>query len=152
VGGRFQRRSRWSSTIIYSAAISACEKGSQWQRALDLLQEMKDCDIRPVVIIYSAAMSACEKGGQWQRALDLLQEMKKCYVQPNVISYSAAISASDRGIFLSLRSPLVDTARNHRMDSFPAGRYCQKVLAVPCSAVACPSDASDCAEIRFAIF
>ena len=81
----------------YSAAISACEKGGQWQRALALLDEMRAKGVAPNVITFSAAISACEKGGQWQRALALLDEMRAKGVAPNVITFSAAISACEKG-------------------------------------------------------
>ena len=35
-----QDLSKKATVVTYSAAISACEKGSQWQRALLLLGEM----------------------------------------------------------------------------------------------------------------
>ena len=54
------------NAISYSAAISACEKGQQWQRALELLEEMKAAGVAPNVISYNAAISACEKGQQLQ--------------------------------------------------------------------------------------
>ena len=60
--------------ISYNAAISPCEKGGQWQKALALLWEMPEKQLEPVVISYSAAISACEKGEQWQQALALLRE------------------------------------------------------------------------------
>eukprot|EP00933_Yihiella_yeosuensis_P031303 TRINITY_DN2485_c0_g1_i2.p1 TRINITY_DN2485_c0_g1~~TRINITY_DN2485_c0_g1_i2.p1 ORF type:complete len:124 (-),score=17.26 TRINITY_DN2485_c0_g1_i2:130-501(-) len=56
--------------ISYSAAISACEKGGQWQLALNLLSLMPQSKIVPDAICYNAAISACEKGGQWQLALN----------------------------------------------------------------------------------
>ncbi|CAK9101579.1 unnamed protein product [Durusdinium trenchii] len=70
------------TVISYSAAISACEKGGQWQQALEF---------------YNAAISACEKCGQWQHALKLFEAMPKAKVQPDVISYSAAIGACEKG-------------------------------------------------------
>ncbi len=58
------QRALTPNVISYSAATSACEKGGQWQRALELLEGMSRRALRPDVISYSAAMSACEKGGQ----------------------------------------------------------------------------------------
>ena len=71
--------------ISYSAVISACEKGEQWQRALSLLSEMRGVKLAPNVISYSAGISACEKGEQWQRALALLSEMWEVKLKPDVI-------------------------------------------------------------------
>ena len=64
----------WPDTTSYSAAISACEKGKQWEVALELLKECKTWTT-PDTISYSAAISACEKGGEWKHALALLQTM-----------------------------------------------------------------------------
>ena len=83
--------------VSYSAAISACEKNAQWQKALGLFQAMCSSTLSPDVISYSATISACEKGGQWQHALNLLLAMRQDKVRPNVISYSAAISACEKG-------------------------------------------------------
>eukprot|EP00973_Karenia_brevis_P071854 9985775-Karenia_brevis.AAC.1 len=47
--------------ITFSAAISACEKGGQWERVAPLLDEMRRKDLVPNVISFSAAISACEK-------------------------------------------------------------------------------------------
>ncbi|CAK0795997.1 unnamed protein product [Prorocentrum cordatum] len=85
---------------IYSAGVSACEKGeqwqrAQWQRALVLLSEMGEVELEPT-IIYNVGISACEKGLQWQRAWALLSEMWKTKLVPDVISYSAGISACER--------------------------------------------------------
>ena len=81
----------------YSAAISACEKGGQWQQALTLFQDMLEGGIRHDIISYNATISACEKGGQWQRALTLFQELPEATMSPNVISYNAAINACEKG-------------------------------------------------------
>ncbi len=52
-----------ADVISYNTAISACEKGGQWQRALDLLERCEFAGIKPDVITYSSAIS--EKGRQW---------------------------------------------------------------------------------------
>ena len=38
------------NVVSYSAGISACEKGEQWQRALALLSEMREAKLEPNVI------------------------------------------------------------------------------------------------------
>ena len=75
--------------ISYNAAISAYEKGGQWQQALKLFEAMPKAKVDPNVISYSATISACEKGGQWQQALRLFEAMPKAKVDPDVISYNA---------------------------------------------------------------
>ena len=43
-------------------AFSACEMGGKWERALSLLNVVRERGIAPNVIGFSAAISACEKG------------------------------------------------------------------------------------------
>eukprot|EP00933_Yihiella_yeosuensis_P059746 TRINITY_DN6135_c0_g1_i9.p1 TRINITY_DN6135_c0_g1~~TRINITY_DN6135_c0_g1_i9.p1 ORF type:complete len:145 (+),score=13.01 TRINITY_DN6135_c0_g1_i9:237-671(+) len=83
--------------ISYSAAISACEKGGQWQTALNLLSLMHQSRVVPNVISYSAAIRACETGCQWQLALILLILNPLSKVLPDAISYDAAIRACQKG-------------------------------------------------------
>ena len=111
------------TAIAYNAAISACEKGLNPSKALEIFDEMKREGVRPTVVTFSALISACEKGAvccfveyidsnhillttcmstystqgqQWKLALQVLEEMKKTF-GPNVIAYSAAISALSKG-------------------------------------------------------
>ena len=73
-----RRRGIELDLILYSAAISACERGGLWKRALQLLDEMQHRGIEPNVISFSAAISACEKGEQWERGLQLLNVRSQC--------------------------------------------------------------------------
>ena len=52
------------NVITYNATISACEKGHQLERALELLAEIRGRDLEPNVITYSAVISICDKGHQ----------------------------------------------------------------------------------------
>lgn len=58
--------------FTYSAALSACDKGSQWFLALELLDKSprKRLDGRA----YCSALSACGKASQWRVALDLFRQ------------------------------------------------------------------------------
>ena len=57
--------------VSYSASISACEKGEQWQMALHLFNAIPKAMLTPTEISYNATISSCEKGQQWQQALGL---------------------------------------------------------------------------------
>ena len=48
--------------VNFGAAISACEKGGQWEEALKLLEEAQTRGVEPNVKTFSAVISACEKG------------------------------------------------------------------------------------------
>ena len=51
------------NTITYSAAMSACEKGEQWQQALELFERMWcESEMRDT-IAYNAAICAYGKSG-----------------------------------------------------------------------------------------
>ena len=62
--------------VTYGATISACGRGEQWQRAIQLLSEMFRF-AAPNAIIFNAAISSCEKAGQWQLAVQLLSTMSE---------------------------------------------------------------------------
>ena len=85
--------------VACSSAITACERGQQWEVATTLLQEMHGQRVEPNVITYNAAMSACEKGNSWQCAFELFAEMVELKISPSVISYGAAIAACRRASF-----------------------------------------------------
>ena len=82
--------------ISYSAAISACEKGGQWQGALQLFHEISSAKLPPYVIGYNATISAFEKGRQWQLALLVFTSMPQAKLAPDLISHNAAISSCEK--------------------------------------------------------
>ena len=47
--------------ISYNATISACEKGGEWEKALQLFKETNHNGIDPNIISYNATISAREK-------------------------------------------------------------------------------------------
>ena len=69
-------QARLSNVISFSAAICACEKRGQWERALSMLDEMRATGVTSNVISFNTATCACEKGGQWERELSMIDEMR----------------------------------------------------------------------------
>lgn len=55
---------RCNVRFSYSAAISACGKNGQWQRALRLFEEMVTTHVSPNVVSVNATISAFEKVGK----------------------------------------------------------------------------------------
>lgn len=64
------------SEISFNAALSACERGVQWQHALALLADMRLAEVTPTSVSLNTVVSACEKGAQWKVALALLEDIK----------------------------------------------------------------------------
>ena len=67
------------------------EKGCQWQRALQIYQEVDD--LAKNVVTCSSCISALEKGRQWHRAEILLKSMLQKGPRPNIITFNAFISS-----------------------------------------------------------
>ena len=86
-----------SMTIRFNVAMSACERGGQWQRALSLLHDVHEGGVAQHVMSFKVRISACEKGGQWRRALSLLHDNSKIDIAQYVISFNDAISAWEKG-------------------------------------------------------
>jgi pentatricopeptide repeat domain-containing protein 1 len=89
-------------TIVCNAALSACERGGQWEEALLLLREMDCSEVSPPDrVSYNTAIAALSRGGQWRKAIDLLDEMSRVVAPPHNVpdahSFGAAISACARG-------------------------------------------------------
>ena len=60
-------------TIMYNAAITACDKGEEWEKALPLVRRMARDMIDMNTITHSAAITACEKAKVRTKALALEQ-------------------------------------------------------------------------------
>jgi pentatricopeptide repeat protein len=72
------------------------EKGLQWERALDLFDEMKMKNMPVTVVSYGSAISACEKGMQYRQCLEYLDEMTEMGIKKNVIIFGAAMSCMEK--------------------------------------------------------
>lgn len=98
--------SRFHDVLTLSAAINACEKGRQWQAALELLggamageisgttltsskMSLELSSIFPDAVSFNAAIVACEGCSQWELALHLLSQMST----PAATSYATTIKA-----------------------------------------------------------
>ena len=65
------------SAITYSALISACKEGKQPERALQVLEAIKQRGAVSDAITYNALICACEKGKQPEQALQVFEAMQQ---------------------------------------------------------------------------
>lgn len=109
---------RLSTISLNMKFRTALEKGLQWERALDLFDEMKSKNMPVTVVSYGSAISACEKGLQYRQCLEYLDEMTEMGIKKNVIIFGAAMSCmekscrADIGFQLMERMRLEDVAPN----------------------------------------
>eukprot|EP00973_Karenia_brevis_P067869 9441937-Karenia_brevis.AAC.1 len=63
-----------SDVISFSSAITASEKGGQWEHVASLPDRMRAAAMASDVISFSAAISACGNGGQWEHVAPRLDK------------------------------------------------------------------------------
>ena len=77
-------RGHLPNVITYNALISACEKGTLPQSALQLLEAMLHQGLRPGVIAYNALVSTCEKGKETCQAFNVCAVMSGMLCHPAI--------------------------------------------------------------------
>ena len=90
---------------------TALEKGLQWERALDLFDEMKIKNMPVTVVSYGSAISACEKGLQYRQCLEYLDEMTEMGIKKNVIIFGAAMSCMEKSCRADIGFQLMERMR-----------------------------------------
>eukprot|EP00434_Breviolum_minutum_P010346 symbB.v1.2.009129.t1/scaffold577.1/size258142/4 len=60
------------NAVLCSAAISACESGSQWQVAFEIFRQQEELGLRSDEFTLSALMSSCETASHWHHCFELL--------------------------------------------------------------------------------
>ncbi|CAE7235280.1 unnamed protein product [Symbiodinium sp. KB8] len=166
------------TVFSYSAAMSVCERAGQWQKGLQILQQMKAATTQADVVVYNAAISTCGHAGQWERSMALFKELQDEALQCNVISCNSVISACERagnwtaalGCFedlilsrrlqadaISYNSMITALAAAGRwqhamqmLDELQRGRI--RATVVTCSAVMAACEAAGCWEEALQLF
>ena len=81
----------------YSAALGACRRAGQAERALALMARAKvEGHVTPNGIMYTLAMAACNAGHNWEGCLELLAE-RRATLGLDAYAYSVALGACAQG-------------------------------------------------------
>ena len=81
----------FKDSMVHNAAMSACEKSSQWQKAQSLFAALPP-KLRDNYS-FNAVMTACAAGKKWEQTISLLEMMQKDLLQCDSFSYAASIAA-----------------------------------------------------------
>lgn len=60
----------------FTSAISACEGGNEWERALLLLKQAME-ELKVNAFALSSVVSACAKTSSWRMSIEVLQEAQQ---------------------------------------------------------------------------
>ncbi|XP_027112098.1 pentatricopeptide repeat-containing protein MRL1, chloroplastic isoform X1 [Coffea arabica] len=85
-----------SGSISYSSLMGACSNAKDWQKALQLYEDIKDINLKPTVSMMNALVTALCEADQLQKATEVLFEMKMRGLCPNTITYSILLVASEK--------------------------------------------------------
>jgi pentatricopeptide repeat protein len=106
------RESRWEDALRHlskmhlsepgfvmcsQSVMSACVRGGEWTKAVQILADVQQSGAKPDVVGYTTGIHAYSKMDMWGAALQLLSCMRERGVTPNTQTYSAAIDACARG-------------------------------------------------------
>jgi pentatricopeptide repeat domain-containing protein 1 len=80
------------SIQVYNAAIRACAEAMDLQRAMQLLDKVREEGLEPTVITYGSLVTACERVESVDDLSKVFKLMKQDGLDPNEIIYGAAIS------------------------------------------------------------
>jgi len=65
--------------------------GAQWEKAVELFDQMQTKGCKPDSVTYGGLILAYEKGGQWRRALAALDQMKSNNCRPDSVVYNTVV-------------------------------------------------------------
>merc|ERR1712216_454902 len=77
--GEMQNAGMNPNMISFNAAISACEKGDQWERTLSLLEELRKAGVTLGIISFHAACTAVATAGELEGSLRLLPAFEAAF-------------------------------------------------------------------------
>lgn len=80
------------SVVTFNAAMNAAGKGTEWQQALLLLEDLRAEELQADVITFNSLITACAKSSEWQLAVCLFSEAAQ-EVVPSIITYNSVLDA-----------------------------------------------------------
>eukprot|EP00439_Symbiodinium_sp_Y106_P028063 s5767_g3.t1 len=92
--GRLIQNRLESNVVSAGATITALQRGSQWESAVDALQRMPQTALQPNIVACNAGLGAAERGARaaWDQALSLQEKLRRFGHRLDVVSFNSAAS------------------------------------------------------------
>ncbi|CAE7743045.1 unnamed protein product [Symbiodinium sp. CCMP2592] len=92
--GRLIQNRLESNVVSAGATITALQRGSQWESAVDALQRMPQTALQPNIVTCNAGLGAAERGARaaWDQALSLQEKLRRFGQRLDVVSFNSAAS------------------------------------------------------------
>eukprot|EP00929_Paragymnodinium_shiwhaense_P081461 TRINITY_DN42628_c0_g1_i1.p1 TRINITY_DN42628_c0_g1~~TRINITY_DN42628_c0_g1_i1.p1 ORF type:complete len:561 (+),score=116.37 TRINITY_DN42628_c0_g1_i1:293-1975(+) len=83
------------TVVTYNTLIRTCDRASDWQAALQLLDRMVTSTSSPApdIVSFNTALSACESSQRWDVAIALMEALPAQKLEADVVTISTAVSA-----------------------------------------------------------
>eukprot|EP00434_Breviolum_minutum_P034224 symbB.v1.2.030280.t2/scaffold3396.1/size57705/2 len=114
------------SSVSFNVCAKALEKGSQWQMAIRIFEDLTKSSLPPDMFSYGIALKSLEKGHQWQLALQLFYDIPSDVV--DVVCWNSVMAACATGdawrftLELFTSSPIKDVVTyGHLASKIPWG-------------------------------
>ncbi len=77
--------------MCISSVICGSVPGAQWEKAVELFDQMQAKGCKPDSVTYGGLILAYEKGDQWRRALAAFDQMKNNNCRPDSVVYNTVV-------------------------------------------------------------
>ncbi|CAK0904739.1 unnamed protein product, partial [Prorocentrum cordatum] len=81
----------------YVSVIGAYSRWKLWQRAVSVLAEMEQADVRPDLRTFTALMGACARGRRWAGSLQLLGAVEGRGLRADAVTWQVLAKAAAAG-------------------------------------------------------
>ncbi|CAM6095832.1 unnamed protein product [Calypogeia fissa] len=76
----------------YLALITVCRRQKQGDRALSILQAMKQAGVKPGMVTYNTLISCCQQALRLEDAFRIKAEMEVAGIKPDVVTYTSLMA------------------------------------------------------------
>lgn len=87
---------RMAMSVVTSSTVISSQAGSQWERAMKVLDRMEVDFLQPNAITYTSMLSVCEQSNHWQSSLASLKDLELKSVEKHIFTVNSCITSCEK--------------------------------------------------------